>query len=41
MALAVVLCPWVMPIASFGEELPPRALSQVSFEFESSASAEE
>jgi len=41
MLSAVILCPWVVPMAPFGQELSPQLLGEVNFEFESSASAEE
>ena len=41
MLSAVILCPWVVPMAPFSQELSPQLLSEVNFEFESSASAEE
>ena len=41
MSLAVILCPWVAPMAPFGQEFSPQLLSQVNFEFETSASLAE
>jgi hypothetical protein len=41
MSTAVILCPWVVPKVPFTQEVSPRLLSDVTFEFESSASAEE
>lgn len=41
MPLAAILCPWVLPMTPVGQELSPRLLGKVNFEFESSASVEE